>query len=613
MSGTMLQEADHFKNPEYNFMQKVRAAGFREQYLLQAGRAVVCAGLLLCALTARAEGLDYAVQIDAPADLKPLLEQNLELIRWRGNARIDAEQLQRLYRQTPEEIRSLLETEGYYSPEITPQIEQRGAAWQVRLSVTPGQPVLVGNVELVFLGPLASQPQDQLPSQAALRSNWTLPPGRIFRQKDWEAAKAALLRQVILARYPGATLSETRATVDPESRRVALKVVLDSGPGMTFGAVSIEGLSRYPADIVSRDSPVKPGEVYSETALRTWQGQLQDSGYFSRVEVVAEPQPDQTAVPVTVTVLENPKKKAGVGVGYSTNTGKRAHLTYEDLSFLGSDLKLKSALTLETKKQSLRGDLYFPVTAQGYRHSIGLSYERAAIEGEVTRTASIAAKRQWGKAALERSLSLEYLREQKTVAGLPQRRSQSLPLTYGSTWRHTDSLLFPTDGYVLTAQLGGAVQPVLTDRTFARAYAKTVYYQPLGKNANLILRGELGAVGSIDKQGIPDAFLFRAGGDQSVRGYAYQSLGVAQNGATVGGRYLAIGSAEYQYWFLPKWGAAVFVDAGNAADSFSELKPSAGYGLGARWRSPVGPINLDLAYGQKVEKIRMHFSLGFSF
>lgn len=579
----------------------------------RAGRALLCAGLLLCVLTAHAEGLDYQVQIDAPADLKALLEQNLELIRWRGNARVDAEQLQRLYRQTPEEIKALLETEGYYSAAIAPQIEQQGAAWQVRLHVTPGAPVLVGDIELVFLGPLASQPQDQLPSQAALRSNWALPPGRIFRQQDWEAAKAALLRQVIIARYPGATLSETRATVDPASHRVALRVVLDSGPGMTFGAVSIEGLSRYPADIVTRDSPVQPGDVYSETALRALQGQLQDSGYFSRVEVVAEPQPDQAAVSVTVTVVENPKKKAGVGVGYSTNTGKRAHLNYEDLNFLDRKLKFKSALTLETKKQALRGDLYFPVTPQGYRHSIGLSYERAAIEGEVTRIASIAAKRQWGKAALERSLSLEYLREQKTVAGLEQRRSQSLPLTYGVTLRRTDSLLFPTDGYVLTAQLGGAVQPILTDRTFARAYAKAVHYQPLGRKGSLILRGEFGAVGSIDKQGIPDAFLFRAGGDQSVRGYAYQSLGVAQNGATVGGRYLAVGSAEYQYWFLPKWGAALFADAGNAADSLSELKPSAGYGLGARWRSPVGPISLDLAYGRKVEEFRLHFSLGVSF
>ena len=301
---------------------------------LKTGRnriAACCAAcLLLCALTVRAEGLDYAVQIDAPDGLSSLLEQNLELIRWRGNARVDAEQLQRLYRQTPEEIKALLETEGYYAPAIRSQIEQQGAAWQVRFSVTLGEPVVVGEIELVFQGALASQADDLLPNRAELRRNWALPSGRIFRQQDWEAAKAALLRQVIIARYPGASLGETRATVDPEAHRVALRVVLDSGPAMTFGALQVDGLRRYPLDTVTRDSPLKPGDVYSETALLALQGQLQDSGYFSRVTVAAEPQPGQSVVPVTVTVVENQSKKAGVGLGYSTNTGNRAHLTYED-------------------------------------------------------------------------------------------------------------------------------------------------------------------------------------------------------------------------------------------------------------------------------------------
>jgi translocation and assembly module TamA len=112
---------------------------------------------------------------------------------------------------------------------------------------------------------------------------------------------------------------------------------------------------------------------------------------------------------------------------------------------------------------------------------------------------------------------------------------------------------------------------------------------------------------------VPSTFLFRAGGDQSVRGYAYQELGVREDDATVGGRYLATGSAELQYWFKPPWGMAVFYDAGNAADNLADLKPKVGYGVGARWRSPAGPINVDVAYGKAVHKVRLHFSLGFTF
>lgn len=104
------------------------------------------------------------------------------------------------------------------------------------------------------------------------------------------------------------------------------------------------------------------------------------------------------------------------------------------------------------------------------------------------------------------------------------------------------------------------------------------------------------------------------GGDQSVRGYGYQELGVKEGDATVGGRYMLTGSAEYQYWFKPKWAIAAFYDAGNSADTVkAAMTPKSGYGLGGRYKSPVGPINVDVAYGHAVHKFRLHFSLGFTF
>jgi translocation and assembly module TamA len=226
---------------------------------------------------------------------------------------------------------------------------------------------------------------------------------------------------------------------------------------------------------------------------------------------------------------------------------------------------------------------------------------------------TVAAKRAWGSTQIERSLTFEFLNEVKTVTGLDTSTSKSLPLTYGITLRRLDNLLFPSQGYVLNAQLGGALLPLLTDEKFIRASTKFVYYQPLGKDAKLILRGEAGALGSKEKIGVPSVYLFRAGGDQSVRGYGFQELGVQEGDATVGGRYLATGGAELQYWLTPTWGAATFYDAGNAADKLQDLHPKSGYGIGARYNSPVGPINVDLAYGHAVQKYRLHFSLGFTF
>jgi translocation and assembly module TamA len=316
-------------------------------------------------------------------------------------------------------------------------------------------------------------------------------------------------------------------------------------------------------------------------------------------------------LPLLVRVVENKRKNVSAGLGFSTNTGNRASLTYDDLAVFG--LKMKNALTLETKKQSARSDFYFPVTPQGYNDSVGASFERSDIAGEVTSVSSVAAKRAWGTPLLERSLTLEFLSETKTVGSAETGSSKSLPLTYGVTVRRLDNLVFPSKGYVLNAQLGGALLPLLTDEAFVRGYARAVLYRPLGARTNLIVRGEAGALSSRDKQGVPAVYLFRAGGDQSVRGYAFQQLGVQEDGATAGGRYLATASVEGQYWFKPTWGAALFYDAGNAADSLKDLKPKSGYGAGARWKSPVGPINVDIAYGHAVQKYRLHFSLGFTF
>ena len=113
--------------------------------------------------------------------------------------------------------------------------------------------------------------------------------------------------------------------------------------------------------------------------------------------------------------------------------------------------------------------------------------------------------------------------------------------------------------------------------------------------------------------GVPATLLFRAGGDQSVRGYEYLSLGIREADAVVGGRYLAVASAEYVRWIVPNWGAAVFYDVGDAFDELGDFKANAGYGLGARWKSPVGPVGLDVAYGEEAHTIRLHFSLGVSF
>jgi translocation and assembly module TamA len=124
---------------------------------------------------------------------------------------------------------------------------------------------------------------------------------------------------------------------------------------------------------------------------------------------------------------------------------------------------------------------------------------------------------------------------------------------------------------------------------------------------------------SKDTSSLPSTQLFLAGGDHSVRGYALNSIGIEQaNGLVLAGRYLATSSLEWQRPITvnqqrTEWESAVFVDAGTVSNDMHRLQTRLGFGVGARWRSPVGPLRIDLAYGQSVRKLRLHMNVGFTF
>src|SRR5690606_5985145 len=129
-------------------------------------------------------------------------------------------------------------------------------------------------------------------------------------------------------------------------------------------------------------------------------------------------------------------------------------------------------------------------------------------------------------------------------------------------------------------------------------YGQYQHWVPITPRDQLLLRTEVGRTFTDHRERIPEDFLFRAGGSRSNRGYAYQSLGVREGEAIVGGRYLLTASAEYVHWLDDKWGAAVFTDVGDAVDDSGDWQANTSYGIGARFKTPAGPFALDLAYAQ---------------
>lgn len=595
--------------------------------------------LLAMSSFAMAQEMRYDVHFIAPKNLQDLLKNNLDILRWRGNAQLDSEQLLRLYRITPEQIKTIIATEGYFQAQIKSEIARETSPWQITFTIEPGPAVKVAAVDIRLAKAPPPAPQasaDALEEQQAppieegqaapeLLETWKLPIGAIFQQAQWEVAKRALLRETSIERFPRAQILSSEASIDIEKNQARLLVILARGPEVHFGGLQIEGLLRYDERLVRNVNTIREGDLYSEKALLDLQQNLQDLNFFSNVVVTALFTPELDAqngpirVPIHIKLTEYKRKKVDAGLGFSTNTGARAQLNFENLSRGGWQSKL--GMILETKAQNASLDFIAPTSSQGYHDSYGTSFVRSSVAGETTATAKIAFQRRWGSPKLTREMQIELLSERKTLLGLASTNistnistsTRSLPLSYEVTWRQLDSLLQPKRGYLLQAKIGGAPIPIFGGQSFVRLYTRGQWYLPLGKQGILLTRGELGALASRETENIPSSYLFRAGGDQSVRGYGYQQLGVQEAGAITGARYLATGSVEYQHWLQPSWGAAVFLDGGNAANQLHGLKPELGYGVGGRWNSPVGPINLDVAYGHAVRKARLHFSLGLAF
>ncbi len=566
---------------------------------------------VLCAMPAHA----LTVEVEAPDELKPLLVQYLEAARAaRMGEPLDEAEVARLRSVSEDTARELLATEGYFSPQIDSSMTQVGDDWVLRYAVAPGPRTLVRTVNIDFAGALAKAEGRGARLRERAERSFTLQPEMPFRQADWDVAKVAVLRPLLTIRYPAAHLAASEARINPAAQAADLTVTVDSGPAFFYGEPVISGSQRYPESIIRNLSPLKPGQPYRQQDLLDYQAALDMSGYYAQATVHIEPDPAlAAAVPVRVNVVERPEKLFSVGAGVSTDTGARVQVSWTHRDILNRGLRLDLDARLETERQTGAAELAWPRNANGYENSLGLQLKQEDIEGQETRSTVLAAKRSRTRGQIEATLSLQYQIEQQTIADVLDVRNRALTANYAWTQRTIGRAFYPRRGYVLTLQGGGASEALLSDTSFIRLYGRHTHFFRAGDNGRLILRGELGSVLAQTRDGIPTDFLFRAGGDNSVRGYAYQSLGRTLDGGVVSVRHLATGSVEYHHFFEGNWGMAVFVDAGDAADSRGDLSPAFGYGVGARYRSPVGPINLDLAYGEATDEFRLHFSLGVSF
>ncbi|MDN7604571.1 autotransporter assembly complex protein TamA [Burkholderia gladioli] len=554
----------------------------------------------------------YSVDIDAPRSVRKLLEQHLDVSRFAKRDDISDDQFEFLITATPQQVRDLTATEGYFSPVVSTDVRNRDGKRSVTVKVDPGPQTDVAGVDLQFKGPVGTEDPKQ---ETAARLAFSLHEGDAFTQSGWDGAKNAALKQLQSYRYLGAKIVSSQARIDPRTRTAKLAVSFDSGPTFTMGALDVSGVRRYPEKIVANVNPLGVGEIYDVQRINELQRQLQNTPYYASVAIdVGDDTSKPEDTPVHVKVSEYPYNSVRGGVGYATDTGPHVQGSYTYLDTFGAAWPLQVSGRIDQIQQYGQVQLSMPPSPHGWTNSALASYTNTNVSDVRIYSARLGLQRTKTSQNIDYSYSIMFYQDRLDQNGAGPTTSRALVPQWSWTRRNVNDPLFPRSGNLIHAEAGFAVKGVLTDQSFIRGYARGQQYIPIGKRDLIFFRAELGGVfTSGGSAGIPASLLFRAGGSNSVRGYGYQSIGNSVDGSVLPTKYLMTGTAEYQHWFNHDWGAATFFDVGTATDAWGERVFYPGVGLGARWRSPVGPVNVDLAYGLRNRSVRPYLTLGIAF
>jgi translocation and assembly module TamA len=556
--------------------------------------------------------LRYRVVIDASAALRDVLETSVDLIRWQSYEEMSPSLFDALVRQASDQAKEAAATEGFFSANVDVAVDRTTTPWQVKVSVTPGPQARVERASIDIQGAATTDDAGRA-AIADVKRAWPLAKGAPFRQPAWISAKTQAVTQLAGSGFAAAKLLSSEALVDPAANSVDVQLTIDSGPVFHLGDLEIEGLSRYPAELVRNYRTRRPGDRYSIAELDQFVRRLNGTGYFASVHAAIDADPAKADdAPVHVSVIEAPTKKLEAGLGFSTDTAFRGNVSYRDVDVNHHALQMYVDARVESKLQNASLRFVSPPAANGWSPSVFARLEQTDISGLVTKTAiagarmsSLDERNQWQYGAA-------FYTDLQQPTGLANEDAHALYVDVERAWRRVDDLVAPTRGWIALAQAGVGI-PGASTRQFGRVIVRYTMWQPISPLWSFTARADAGAVLAASRNDIPSSLLFRTGGDVSVRGYAFQSLGIKEGDVVLPARYYFATSVEATRWITDLWGLAMFVDAGDAFDATSDMKVALGYGLGVRVRTPIGPFRLDLAYGQESRQVRLHFSVGVAF
>lgn len=554
---------------------------------------------------AQETGLDIEIT-GVSGDLLKAVHSTLSLYAQQDEPLLNDALVRRLHRKASEEIRRALRPFGYYRATVDSALQPAESGWVASYHIEPGEPIRLSEVDISIEGDGSDDPVLQ-----RWREEYPLQPGDVLLHNAYEQAKQDLRQTARDRGYINGRLTQHRIVVDLNSYEASITLHYTSGMRYAFGDIRFEQ-EAFAEEFLRRYLPFRPGEPYEADKLLKLRRLLSDSDYFRHVDV--SPVLDQTSagrIPVHVSLTARNRKRYSAGVGYATDTGARGMLGFENRRANRWGHRYGATLRQSEIQSSLAARYQVPMERPATDF---LTYTASWVDEDTdtvertTSTLGIDLTQQTG--LWQRNVGLSYEIERY---GLNLSDDSRLLIPYVRWLRvNADRRIHTRRGWMLSVEFRGAYEEVLSDTSFFQTRSGAKYIRAVTTNTRLLLRTSLGASWTSEFIELPASQRFFAGGDQSVRGYAFESLGPEDAAGTViGGKHLAVGSAEYEIDITENTAMALFFDAGNAFNT-DEFDVKRGTGFGFRWWTPVGAIRVDLARAldKHSDPWRLHLTLG---
>lgn len=526
---------------------------------------------------------------------------------------VDKLWLEHFSRNAGNKVKEALEPFSFYSSEVSTALEgNTQSGYTLRVHVTAGAPTRLSEVDVELQGPGAHEPL-----LIEKRDAFPLRPGELLLHEIYEKAKTDMLATARELGYLDAVFPVHEIKVNPATASAQIRLVMNSGPRYLFGETTIEGTTNYPEDLLRRYISYTAGSPFSYKALGETQLNFTASPYFKNASVIAHKEAaDSLRIPVTIRGTLAPRRTIRPGVGYGTDTGFRGSLSYTDLSLFYPGHTLNTELTIAQMFQGF-GTAYVIPSHRNMETmtTIQFNIQHEDVNDSVDRLMALELDRTTGLGSNRKGSVFTRLLYENYDVGLQEGNSLLLLPGLRFSQRSYDDLIRPAKGYHYALETLGTHKALGSDASLIQFSVETGAVMTLPWRLSLHGRGK-GGITLLDDpfEDLPTSLRFFAGGDTSVRGYSYKSLGPKDDsGDVIGGKNLLQGSIELERALFDKWAVSVFYDAGNAFDTFSNLHIYQGAGVGVHYYTPIGGINLNLArqIGVTEPTFRFHVTIGF--